>query len=138
MPGWSPDGIDPQEVLGGDIKMADVALFIRWGQPVVGREQKAVDVFGESIAYWTQLQQEGVIEGFETYLLDPHGGDLAGFTVLKGEEAKLAEVQEREDFQRSVVRAQLIVENLGIVRAVTGEALKAQMGIFAAQATELT
>ncbi len=118
--------------------MADGALFIGWGLPVRGREQKAFEVFGESVAYWSQLQQEGVIEGFETYILNPHGGDLGGFAILKGEEGKLAEVQAREDFQRNVIRAQLIVENLGIVPAVTGETMNTRLGVLMEQLAELT
>jgi hypothetical protein len=118
--------------------MADGALFIGWGTPVRGREQKALDVFGESIAHWAELQEEGAIEGFETYILEPHGGELAGFALLLGDPAKLAEVRARDDFQRMVARAGLIIENLGVVTAVTGEGLTEQMGVFAAQIAELT
>ena len=49
--------------------MADDALFIGWGEVVRGREEKAVEVFGESIEYYGQLQQDGKIEGFEPYFL---------------------------------------------------------------------
>ena len=122
--------------VGGDV--ANAALFIGFGAPVRGREQKALEVFGESVAYWAGLQEEGAIESVETYFLEPHGGDLGGFALLLGEPAKLAEVRARDDFQRLVVRAGLIIENLGVVSAVTGEGLNEQMGVFAAQIEELT
>lgn len=117
--------------------MADAALFIGWGTPVRGREQKAIQVFNESMTYWGQLQQQGAIEAVETYLLAPHGGDLGGFALLKGDAAKLDEVRRSDEFQRLVTRAQLIVESLGVVPATTGQALAAQLGTFAAQAGEL-
>ena len=117
--------------------MADAAIFIGWGNPVRGREEKALGVFGESVAYWNSLQQEGAIEAVETFLLAPHGGDLSGFAVLKGDRAKLDEVQVREDFQRLIGRAGLIVENLGVVNAATGDGLGQQMAVFGEQIAEL-
>ena len=118
--------------------MANAALFIGWDAPVRGREQKALEVFGESIAYWEGLQKEGAIESFQTYILEPHGGDLNGFALLLGEPAQLAEARARADFQRMVARAGLIIENLGVIGAVTGEGLNEQMGVFAEQIAELT
>ena len=38
--------------------MANHGIFIGWGGTVTGRERKAEIVFGEGIAYFTQLQQE--------------------------------------------------------------------------------
>jgi len=117
--------------------MADSAIFIGWGNPVRGREQKAIQVFQESMAYWGRLQASGAIEGFEAYLLEPHGGELNGFAVLKGDRAKLEQVHDSEEFQRTVTRANLIVDNLGVVHANGGQALAAQMAMFAAQVGEL-
>jgi hypothetical protein len=117
--------------------MADAAIFIGWGNPVRGREQASLEVFTESMTYWGKLQQDGAIEDVQTYLLEPHGGDLAGFAVLRGDPAKLVEVRASDDFQRLVARAGLIVENLGIVQATTGDALTGMMGVFQAQVAEL-
>jgi hypothetical protein len=110
--------------------MADTALFIGWGNPVRGREAKALEVFGESVAYWQGLQEAGTIESVQTFLLEAHGGDLAGFAILGGDAESLAGVRGSEDFQRLVARAGLIVENLGVVTAMTGGGLDAQMGIY--------
>jgi hypothetical protein len=118
-------------------EMADTAIFIGWGNPVRGREAKAIQVLNESMAYWAGLQASGDIESFEVYLLGPHGGDLNGFALLKGDRAKLMQVQQAEEFERTVARAQLIVENLGIVPANGGQALAAQMATYSAQLAEL-
>ena len=69
--------------------MAGEALFLGWGPVVRGREQKALQVFQETIEYYGKLQQEGQIDSFEPVLIAPHGGDLGGFVLLRGERAKL-------------------------------------------------
>ena len=118
--------------------MAGEALFIGWGQVVRGREQKALDVFNESVAYWGKLQEAGTIESFDVVLLSPHGGDLAGFALLKGDADKLAALRNDDEFQRRNTRADFIVEGLGVVDAVSGEAVGQQLGIYQAQIGELT
>jgi hypothetical protein len=117
--------------------MANAALFVGWGVPVAGREQQALQIFGETVAYWTRLQQEGAIESFEPFLLEPHGGELSGFCVLRGEAERLAQVRVSEDFQRLNARAQLVATNYGVVGAVTGEALQQTLAQFGQHATEL-
>jgi hypothetical protein len=114
--------------------MADAALFIGWGIPVRGREAKALEVFGESVAYWSRLQEDGSVESVQTYLLEPHGGDLGGFALLNGEPEKLSEIRQSEEFQRLIVKAGLIIEHLGVVSATTGDALTAQMGVLGEEA----
>jgi len=58
--------------------MADAVMWIAWGPPVHGREERSLEVFGESVAYWGELQAEGRIERFDVALLNPYG-DLNGF-----------------------------------------------------------
>ena len=110
--------------------MADDALFLGWGEVVRGREQKAVEVFGESIQYYTQLQQDGKIDSFEPYFLAPHGGDLGGFVLLRGERETLDEIERSPEFERLQTRVAMIVDGSGTVPAVTGEALARAMGHF--------
>jgi hypothetical protein len=83
-------------------------------------------------------QQEGEIESFEPVLLEPHGGELDGFFLLRGDQDKLARIRSSEEFERLTVRAQLIVENLGIVGAALGGRLMSQLAVFGGQVEELT
>ena len=80
--------------------MADAGLFIGWGAPVRGREAKGLEVFNEALAYYGRLQQEGVIEGFETAILEPHGGDLQGIlaVLVRGSEERLAQLRVDDGF----------------------------------------
>ena len=110
--------------------MADAGLFIGWGQVVRGREKRAVEVFNESVEYWGGLQGDGKIEGFEVVLLAPHGGDLAGFALLRGSAEQMAALQSDEEFERRTTRADLIVENQGVVNAVLGEGIGNTMAIY--------
>jgi hypothetical protein len=84
--------------------MAEAALFIGWGAVVRGREAKSLKVFGESAEFFGQLQQDGTIEGLDTVLLSPHGGDLYGFFLLRGTTAGVDELRGREDFLRLIAR----------------------------------
>jgi hypothetical protein len=118
--------------------MADSGIFIGFGPPVRGRERQAIKVFNEGFEYYSRLQQEGEIESFEPVLLDPHGGELGGFFLLRGDKDKLARIRGTEEFERLTARAELIVENLGIVGAFLGERLMSQMAVFSQQVEELT
>lgn len=118
--------------------MAEAALFIGWGNVVRGREQRALDVFNESVETWGGFQRDGRIEDFEVALLNPHGGDLNGFALLRASREQLAELQASEDFRRMVTRANLIVEGLGVVQAVINEGLADQMRFTQAEIAEVS
>jgi hypothetical protein len=117
--------------------VAGEALFLGWGQVVRGREQFALQVFGEAVSYYGKLQDEGQIDSFEAYLLDPHGGDLNGFFLIHGERSALDAVRSSEEFHRLLVRAGSVINNLGLVGAYGGDALGQQMALFGEMAQEL-
>jgi hypothetical protein len=110
--------------------MAEAGLFIGWGQVVRGRERQALDVFNESVSYWGGLQGDGRIESVEIVFLEPHGGDLAGFALLRGSEEQMATLRQDEGFQRQVARADLIVDRQGIVGAALGDGVGRQISIY--------
>jgi hypothetical protein len=113
--------------------MADAGLFIGWGQVVRGREERALEVFNETVELYGQLQSDGRIESFEVCLLDPHGGELAGFALLRGSEDQMDAVHRDEEFQRSMTRASLVVDDLGLIPAALGEGLGRAMSIYQEQ-----
>jgi hypothetical protein len=110
--------------------MADAGLFIGWGQVVRGREGPAVDGFNETVEYFGQLQGGGRIESFEICFLDPHGGDLAGFMLLRGTTDQINAVRDDDEFLHHMTRADLHVENLGMIGASLGDGIARQMAIF--------
>ena len=116
--------------------MTDAVMWIAWGPPVHGREERSLEVFGESVAYWGELQAEGRIERFDVALLNPYG-DLNGFAVLHGTHEQFAQLAADERWIRSVVNAQLVVENLRMIEGITGDALTQQMGIYGEASSQL-
>jgi hypothetical protein len=117
--------------------MADAGLFIGWGEVVRGREERAVEVFNETVGYYGRLQEEGRIESFELAFLQPHGGDLAGFGLLRGSEEQMDAIQHDDEFERLMTRANFIVDKLGIVPAALGEGIARQVNIFESEVSAL-
>jgi hypothetical protein len=113
--------------------MADAGLFVGFGNPVRGREGQAVELFNEAIAWYTHLQEEGEIESFEPVFLEPHGGDLGGFILLKGEAEKLAAIRVSDEFIQLSIRTAIIVENFGVVGADLGGRLQKQIEYYTEQ-----
>jgi hypothetical protein len=118
--------------------MADFGLFIGFGAPVRGRERQAIEGFNDVFEYNSRLQQEGEIERFETVLLEPHGGELSGFILLRGDPDKLARIRTSDEFQRHITRGLLTVEHLGVVGASLGEQIVTLMSLFTEQLEQLT
>jgi hypothetical protein len=110
--------------------VADAGLFIGWGAAVRGREAKGLEVFNEALAYYGRLQQEGTIESVEPVILEPHGGDLQGFILLRGSEEKLAKLRVDDEFVRLSARAGLIVEGVGVIGAALGDGLQASIETY--------
>jgi hypothetical protein len=118
--------------------MAKAALFIGYGPVVTGHAQQALQVFTEAGQYYSRLQRQGQIESFESVFLEPHGGELSGFFLLRGDRDKLNGARYSEEFLRLTNRATLVVQNVGIVSAFEGEEQNRLFQDFQQQASELT
>jgi hypothetical protein len=110
--------------------MADRVLFVGWGTPVRGREERALEVFNESVGLYGRMQQDGRIESFDVTLLGPNS-ILNGYAELKGDVAQIQAVEEDEEFQRVMTDAALIVDDLNIMAGYTNAGVAGQMAIFA-------
>ena len=110
--------------------MAERALFVGFGSPVRGREKRAVAVFNEFVEMFGRMASDGRIESMDVTLLDPHGGDLGGFFLVHGSEAQCAALPNDEDFRRATIDAALIVDNFGVVPAMTGERVGREMALY--------
>ena len=110
--------------------MADRAVFVGFGQPVRGREERAVEVFNEFVGMFGRMQADGRIEDMDVALLRAHGGDLNGFFMVHGSVEQCSALQMDEEFERAIADAVLIVENFGVVPAVTGVGVAEQMTLY--------
>ena len=110
--------------------MADRAMFVGFGQPVRGREERAVEVFNEFVGMFGRMQADGRIEDLDVTLLDPHGGDLGGFFMVHGTAEQCSALAMDEEFRRACIDASLIVENFGVVPAATGAGVAEEMTMY--------
>src|SRR4029077_11183265 len=108
------------------------ALFVGFGTPVRGREARAIEVFNEFMQMFGRMSGDGRIESVDVTLLDSHGGDLGGFFLVQGTASQCAALPNDQEFRKAMIDASLIVENLGAVPGVTGEAVGPEMANYAA------
>jgi hypothetical protein len=109
--------------------MADRVLFISWGENLHGREERGLEVFNEAIGLYGRLQQGGKIESFDVALMSPSAG-IDGYMQLHGSAEQLAAVREDEEFQRMLIDATLVVQNLSVVDGFTNAGIATQMAMY--------
>ena len=110
--------------------MSDRLLFIGWGEVVRGREERAVAVFNDGVGFYGRCQQEGRLESFDAVFLGRHAGHLVGYFELHGSPEQLFALREDAEFQRHLVAANLIVDDLRVVEGHTGAGIARQMELY--------
>lgn len=103
--------------------MAEAALCTMFGEPIPGREKQALEVYGESVQYWTRLQQDGQIESFDLTVLAPTGGDVNGFILARGSANQIDALRRTKEFMQMINRVQLVVSHLRVIDAYVDEGL---------------
>jgi hypothetical protein len=116
--------------------MAEAALCVAWGSAARGREKVALDVFNDSMQYWSRLQQDGKIERFDVAMLAPSGGDLGGFILARGTAQQLDALRRDAEFQEILNRVQMIVDRLLLNDAYVDEGLAQLVGVYEKVVTE--
>jgi len=117
--------------------VAQGAIFIGWGQPFPGYRQKALKVFNDAMEFWKRLQKQGEIDSFEVVFLSPHGGDLVGFNLIRGDREKLARLQMNPEYESLNQRADLCCRNFGAINALVGDEIQRSLGEFTKHLAEL-
>ena len=110
--------------------MSSNLVFFGWNRSIPGREKLSGAHFQEFVQYLGGLQQAGTIQSFEAVLLDPHGGDLNGFFLIRGEPAKLDAVMASDAWGTHQTRGGLHLEGQGAIRGATGELLMERMAVW--------
>jgi hypothetical protein len=109
--------------------MSDTALFVGWGETHPGREAFARKHLAEFNEIMEEMKAKGEIESYETVLLDPHGGDLDGFTLVHAPPDKLVTLWMRDDLNRLAAKAKLDHAKFGVIWATTGEGVQKQFSL---------
>ena len=102
----------------------EVGLIFKWGKPVLGREQQAIDLFAE-VKEWIEDQyKKEVITYYEPFLYAT--GDLEaemGFWVIKGERDKLWKWREDETFRWLTMKAAFVMDHFQVEWLTVGEGI---------------
>ena len=110
--------------------MSSNCLFFGWNRSAPGRERLSAEHFQQFVQYLSNQQQKGAIKSFDTVFLDPHGGELNGFFLLRGDSAKLDALVASDEWVTHQTRALLHLERSGVVRGVTGEMVPQRMDLW--------
>ena len=110
--------------------MASNVILFGWNRSTAGREQTSAQHFQEFTQYLGGLQQGGAIQGFDVVFLDPHGGDLNGFFLIRGESAKLDAVMGSDDWVKHMTRAGQHLDGVGAIRGATGDLVMERMQLW--------
>jgi hypothetical protein len=110
--------------------MASNALVFGWNRPLPGREKNSAEHFGDFRKYLGGLQQKGSIKSFDTVFLNPHGGDLNGFILIRAESGQLDALMSSVDWERHVTRAVLHLDHAGEIRGLTGDLVMERMNLW--------
>jgi hypothetical protein len=114
-----PSGYITRRATKGET-MAESVIFIGWDRIVVGREKQAMQLWQKVMQYYSNLQTDGRIEGFDAVILSAHGGDLNGFVILKGDAIKLEEIRREDTFVQYDMEAIYCLQGYGVVPGYTG------------------
>jgi len=117
--------------------MAQGTLFVGWGSIVAGREKIASKVLGEAMGYLQGLKAAGTIESVDVVLLEPHGGELEGFVLIKGDRAKLAQLRVDDEFVKVIVGVQLVHSKVGVVGGYSGAEMQSLLQVWEQQENRL-
>ena len=109
--------------------MADRVIFISWGTVARGREERALEVFNETVGFYGRLQQDGRIESFDVTLLDANG-EMDGYMQLHGSAEQLAALKMDDEYRRILIDAAMVVDGLSQIEGSTNEGVARDMGLF--------
>jgi hypothetical protein len=110
--------------------MSSNAIFFAWNRALPGRESISSEHFNDFVAYLGGLQKAGSIQSFEAVFLNPHGGDMNGFFLIRGDSGRLDALMASDDWIRHMLRAAMHLDGSGAVRAVTGDPLMKRMELW--------
>jgi hypothetical protein len=64
---------------------------------------------------------KGAIQSFDVALLNPHGGDLNGFFLIRAGNTELNDLMATDEWLKHIVRGELHEEGMGVIGGITGE-----------------
>lgn len=116
----------------------DIGVFIRYGKALPGREEKAIELFGEVVGYCESKLATGEITFFEPFLfVTGDAEEETGFILVKGPSDKIYSLFDEDDYRKLVAKAHLLVEHFKWDLITYGEAVFTEMERFNETLVEL-
>ncbi len=106
---------------------ANAGIIVGWNRAIPTREGEAVSKFSEYVGWLGKLQSSGQIESFEPVFTVPHGGDLNGFILIRGEAGKLGQLRDNEEWKNWETWGGFHLQNFGVVSCYLGDAVPAHL-----------
>jgi hypothetical protein len=105
-------------------------VMLGWNRPLPGREKMSSEHFQEFIGY-LQAQKEGKkIDSYEPVLLEPYGGSLNGFFLIRGSAEQVTQLTNSPEWIQHQVRVTLHVDGACVLRGVGGSAVGERMAMW--------
>jgi hypothetical protein len=113
--------------------MSNAGLLVGWTRAYTGKEQVALNKFGEYLGYLTKLVTEKHIDSFEPVIVRPHGGDLNGFILVRADAAKLATLRQSDQWKDWEALGSVLLQGFGVIECGLGNGVADFMGRFQKQ-----
>ena len=106
----------------------DTGLLIRWGKVIPGREEKALELFSETVAYYDGLIKEGKLASYEPFLYRTSDFTVEqGFFVLKGPVQDIFALMESDAYKEFTTKATLLLEHFTVEMLIVGDEVLGQL-----------
>ncbi len=110
--------------------MGSNVMLFGWNRSIPGREKLSGDHFQDFVQYMDGLQKGGKLQGVDVVFLNPHGGDLNGFFLIRGEPAQLEALVASKEWVAHMMRAGMHLQASGAVLGVTGKMAMERMEMW--------
>ena len=110
--------------------MSTNAILFGWDRSLPGREKLSGQHFQEFVAYLQAQKDAKKIESFDPVLLEPHGGTLNGFFLIRGTPEQVVQLTGSPEWIQHQVRVMLHVDGACVLRGVAGQAVNERMGMW--------
>ena len=100
--------------------MGSNVMLFGWNRSIPGREKLSNEHFQDFVQYMDGLQKGGKIQAWDVVFLNPHGGDLNGFFLIRGEPKQLEAMVASKEWVAHMTRAGFHLQASGAVPGVSG------------------
>lgn len=117
--------------------MGDYGAMISWTGIRTGRERKAMEVWGEALAFYDKSATDGRIHSVETIGFTGGFQDAIGGIIARGDETQIETFVASQDFMEHYARGAIVAEGMTVTRCTFGPAMASTVGTYFSQLDEL-